>query len=222
MNREALISGVVALGCHALLLFGLRLGNGAHPLPVEDSEVEVSLVEAAPPAPAAPVADVAPPPAAEPVIEPPAEVPLEPTPEPRPTVTRPPAPRPLVPRPAAPTVPKPASPGARGAAVSGTGNSTVSASTGLGNAQPRYRSNPRPEYPAEARRLRQQGRVLLDVAVSAGGRPTSVSVKQSSGVASLDAAALAAVRRWTFEPARTAGIAVAARVEVPVRFDLAR
>ena len=222
MNREALISGVVALGCHALLLFGLRSGNGARPLPVADSEVEVSLVEAAPAAPAAPVAEVAPPPAAEPAIEPPAEVPPEPAPEPRPSGTRPPAPRPFALRPPAPTVPKPASPGSRGAAISGAGNSTVSANTGLGNAKPRYRSNPRPDYPAEARRLRQQGRVLLDVAVSAGGRPTSVSVKQSSGVAALDAAALAAVRRWTFEPARTAGIPVAARVEVPVRFDLAR
>lgn len=195
MNREVLISGVVALGCHALLLFGLRWGNVARPLPVADTAVEVSLVEAAPP------------PAAEPVAEPPPEIPPEPAPKPRP---------------AEPRVAKPAAPAPRGGTVSGTGKPAVSAGTGLGHTQPRYRSNPRPDYPAEARRLRQQGRVLLDVAVSAAGQPTSVSVKQSSGVAVLDAAALAAVRRWTFEPARTGGRAVAARVEIPVRFELAR
>ncbi len=52
------------------------------------------------------------------------------------------------------------------------------------------------------------------------GRPTGVAVKQSSGVAILDQAAIAAVRRWTFEPARTAGLPVASTVEVPVRFSL--
>ena len=212
MNREALLSAVVALGCHALLLFGLRWGDGARPQPVAETEVEVSLVEAAPPAPAAPVAEVAPPPAVAPVVEPPEEIPPEPAPQPRPAE----------PRPTAPRVARPAAPAPRGGTVSGTGQPAVSVVAGLGNTKPRYRSNPRPDYPTEARRLRQQGRVLLEVTVSAAGQPTSVTVKQSSGVASLDAAALAAVRRWTFEPARTAGLAVAARVEVPVRFDLAR
>jgi len=61
---------------------------------------------------------------------------------------------------------------------------------------------------------------LLTVEVGANGRPTSVALKRSSGVESLDRAALAAVRRWTFEPARSAGIPVASRVEVPVRFSL--
>ena len=204
MNREVLISGVVALGCHALLLFGLRWGNVARPQPVADTEVEVSLVEAAP---AAPAAEAAPPPAAEPVAEPPAEIPPEPAPQPQP---------------AEPRAPQPAAPAPRSGTLAGTGHPAVSAGAGPGHTQPRYRSNPRPDYPASARRLRQQGRVLLDVAVSAAGQPTSVSVKQSSGVAALDAAALAAVRCWTFEPARTAGRAVAARVEVPVRFELAR
>jgi len=29
------------------------------------------------------------------------------------------------------------------------------------------------------------------------------------------------VRRWTFEPARAAGVPVASRVQIPVRFNLA-
>ena len=199
MSREVLISAVAALGCHALLLFGLRLETGALPLPVTDTEVEVSLVAAAP---APPAAKVAPPPVAEPVVEP--------TPEP--------VPKPL---PAEPRVAKPA-PAPRGGTASGTGAPGVSAGPDLANTKPRYHSNPRPDYPAEARRLRQQGRVLIEVEVSATGQPASVSLKRSSGVASLDAAALAAVRRWTFEPARTAGVPVTARVEVPVQFDLTR
>jgi protein TonB len=85
---------------------------------------------------------------------------------------------------------------------------------------PSYRSNPPPEYPAEARRLKQEGRVLIEVEVSAEGRVLSATVKRSSGVAALDEAALRAVRRWRFEPARRAGASVAARVEVPVQFTL--
>ena len=202
MSREVLISALAALGCHALLLFGLRLEKGALPLPVADTEVEVSLVAAAPQAPAPPAAEIAPPPVAEPVVEPPPE----------------PVPKPL---PAEPRVAKPA-PAPRGGPASGTGAPGVSAGPDLANTKPRYHSNPRPDYPAEARRLRQQGRVLIEVEVSATGQPASVSLKRSSGVVSLDAAALAAVRHWTFEPARTAGVPVAARVEVPVQFDLTR
>ena len=202
MSREVVISALAALGCHALLLFGLRMEKGALPLPVADTEVEVSLVEAAPQAPAPPAAEAAPPPVPEPVSEP--------TPEP--------VPKPL---PAEPRVAKPA-PALRGGTVSGTGAPGVSADPGLANTKPRYRSNPRPDYPTDARQLHQQGRVLLEVEVSASGLPASVALKRSSGVASLDAAALAAVRRWTFEPARTAGLPVAARVEVPVQFDLTR
>jgi protein TonB len=68
--------------------------------------------------------------------------------------------------------------------------------------------------------LRQEGRVLLNVAVSADGRATTVSVVRSSGVAALDQSAEATVRRWSFEPARVAGVAVASQVEVPVAFKL--
>jgi protein TonB len=45
-------------------------------------------------------------------------------------------------------------------------------------------------------------------------------LKQSSGFPLLDEAAIAAVRRWTFEPARIDGRAVASQVVVPVRFSM--
>jgi protein TonB len=45
-------------------------------------------------------------------------------------------------------------------------------------------------------------------------------VQRSSGFEMLDRAAIAAVRRWVFEPGRRGGNPVAAWVQVPVRFAL--
>lgn len=61
---------------------------------------------------------------------------------------------------------------------------------------------------------------MLRVKVGADGRVQDVSIRRSSGFPSLDQAALAAVRRWRFDPARAAGVVVASEVEVPVRFQL--
>jgi protein TonB len=62
--------------------------------------------------------------------------------------------------------------------------------------------------------------VLLHVKVTAEGAATDVRLLHTSGFPALDAAALAAVRRWKFEPARANGFAVAADAEVPVRFQI--
>jgi len=77
-----------------------------------------------------------------------------------------------------------------------------------------------PVYPEAARRRGQQGRVLLQVDVSAHGAPIEVSVAQSSGFASLDDAALRAVQQWRFVPATRGGTPIPAVAEVPVRFRL--
>ncbi len=78
-----------------------------------------------------------------------------------------------------------------------------------------------PAYPEAARRRGEQGRVVLKVDVSANGSPLDVSVVQGSGFASLDAAALGAVRQWSFMPATRGGTPVAAVAQVPIRFRLA-
>ena len=88
------------------------------------------------------------------------------------------------------------------------------------SARPRNRSNPPPKYPEEARRKGQQGVVLVSAQVEADGRPSRVTLKQSSGFPLLDAAALEAVRGWIFDPARPGGLPVASSVDQPVRFDL--
>lgn len=86
----------------------------------------------------------------------------------------------------------------------------------------RYRRNPAPAYPASALREHREGVVLLLVKVSAEGRPTSVEVRRGSGTRLLDEAAVRAVRRWRFDPARMGGKSVASDVEVPVRFEFPR
>lgn len=83
-----------------------------------------------------------------------------------------------------------------------------------------YRRNPKPPYPPAARRRHQEGTVLLAVQVSSHGRASRVVLKQSSGFALLDEAALQTIRDWDFEPARIGSLAVESAIEVPVRFQL--
>jgi protein TonB len=83
-----------------------------------------------------------------------------------------------------------------------------------------YLHNPPPRYPPAAQRLRESGRVLLAVQVSASGLPERVEVSTSSGSPRLDQAALETVRRWRFIPAQQAGKPVAAGVIVPIVFRL--
>jgi periplasmic protein TonB len=87
-------------------------------------------------------------------------------------------------------------------------------------AQPRYHTNPKPEYPIPSLRRREEGIVLLNVQVQSDGTPAGIALNRSCGHPLLDRAALAAVRRWIFEPARAAGIPVSSLVVIPVRFSL--
>lgn len=85
-----------------------------------------------------------------------------------------------------------------------------------------YLNNPAPVYPLTSRMMKEQGTVLLLVNVSALGDAERVQVHQSSGRSRLDEAALEAVRRWRFVPARRGTQAVAASVIVPIVFELDR
>lgn len=83
-----------------------------------------------------------------------------------------------------------------------------------------YLDNPKPVYPAASRRLGEEGTVLLAVRVGAAGAALAVELRQSSGHPRLDGAALDAVRRWRFVPARRGGDAVESWVTVPIAFKL--
>lgn len=83
-----------------------------------------------------------------------------------------------------------------------------------------YLQNPAPPYPPLARRMGEQGRVILRVLVSAEGMPERVELRRSSGSSRLDESALTTVRTWKFLPARQGDHPVAAWVLVPISFSL--
>lgn len=83
-----------------------------------------------------------------------------------------------------------------------------------------YLHNPPPVYTEQSRRRGEQGKVLLLVQVTAEGVAAAVDIKQSSGFTRLDQAAVNAVRKWRFVPARRGAETVAATVVVPVTFRL--
>ena len=83
-----------------------------------------------------------------------------------------------------------------------------------------YLENPAPAYPPLARRMGEQGRVVLRVLVRAEGTAADVQVRNSSGFARLDDAARETVRRWKFVPARRGTQAVEAWVLITISFRL--
>jgi protein TonB len=77
-----------------------------------------------------------------------------------------------------------------------------------------------PRYPSRCLRLGIEGRVEVQVLVGENGRVQEVTLGESSGDASLDEAAMEAVRKWRFEPAMKNGMPVRAWVIAPVTFKL--
>ncbi|MDH5179554.1 MAG: TonB family protein [Gammaproteobacteria bacterium] len=80
--------------------------------------------------------------------------------------------------------------------------------------------NPKPLYPAAAKRRGMQGTVLLQLAVSERGKVTAVQLKQSSGFRLLDTAAIDSVWSWRFQPALEDEEQIASEVIIPIRFEL--
>jgi protein TonB len=83
-----------------------------------------------------------------------------------------------------------------------------------------YLNNPAPDYPSVSRRLGEQGLVLLRVQVTADGAAASVELQTGSGSTRLDQAALEAVKKWRFVPAKRGEHPVSASVTVPVSFSI--
>lgn len=83
-----------------------------------------------------------------------------------------------------------------------------------------YLNNPPPAYPLAARRRGIEGRVLVRAEVQSDGSCSRVELKAGSGSNLLDQAALEAVRKWRFVPARKGTQVITAWVEVPITFKL--
>lgn len=195
--------GIAAIiAAHAAVLAVLASLNVV-PLPQPLSALMVQIIAPAPPAPA---------------ITPPRPTPVErkPVVRPQPTpVTRQPvlaaqtsAPSAAAEAPAVKEAPPPAPAPAAPATIS----------------QPRfdadYLLNPAPVYPALARRMGEEGKVVLRVFVEPAGRPSQIEIKTGSGSARLDQAAQDAVWRWKFVAARRGEEAIGAWVLVPIVFSL--
>ena len=87
-------------------------------------------------------------------------------------------------------------------------------------ARPLYKQNTAPPYPRRARRLGYEGIVLLKVLIDENGRVDNLTVLESSGHATLDRAAVSAVKNWLFEPGTEGGLKKKMWVKIPIRFDL--
>lgn len=88
-------------------------------------------------------------------------------------------------------------------------------------ANPKYLKPPTsPRYPRLSRRKGQQGTSIFRVRVSDKGVVSEVRLFESSGYQLLDKAAMSAIKKWEFEPANLSGMAMAAWIQVPVKFQL--
>jgi protein TonB len=78
-----------------------------------------------------------------------------------------------------------------------------------------------PPYPAAARRLGEQGIVVVRVLVGADGHAQQVELAGPSGSTRLDEAALRSVRGWLFRPAEAGAAPIASWITLRVIFRLA-
>ncbi len=86
---------------------------------------------------------------------------------------------------------------------------------------PHFRERPEPPaYPKRAMELDQQGETLVRARLDSDGNPAEIVVWRTSGFDLLDHAAMEAVRRWRFEPAKRDGHPIPAWVQVPIHFAL--
>jgi protein TonB len=99
--------------------------------------------------------------------------------------------------------------------------SSVSASGVDTNRPPQAVVNPPPVYPPDALAAGRTGRVIVRAEVAADGSVSEARLQNSSGVASLDRAAVSAVRQWRFSPAPDLEMAPR-RVDVPIDFVIGR
>jgi protein TonB len=112
------------------------------------------------------------------------------------------------------TMPVSASTAETGAQLPGDGAKLVAAVE--------YLREPEPRYPAQSRKFREQGLVVLRVLIDERGSACDVQVEKSSGHERLDRAAQEAIARAEFRPYQEDGIARRALVLIPIEFSLSR
>ncbi|RON83339.1 energy transducer TonB [Pseudomonas chlororaphis] len=226
-RREAIALGVIALLLHGAVIYWINQ-QPTPVLPIVPPEIPPMTIEFSRPAP--PVVEPPPPQPVQPMVEPPPPVEDElavkpPPPKPVPKPKLQPKPKPVAkpePKPAPkpvqqqPAPPQPAAPVAAPAPPAPPAPAPVTPAS----ANAAYLKNPAPEYPSLAQRRGWEGTVLLRVHVLASGKPGEIQIQKSSGRQQLDDAALSAVKRWSFVPAKQGDVAQDGWVSVPIDFKI--
>lgn len=220
-RREKWLLGVFALALHGAVAYWVSQ-KPAPVLPVVPPQIPPMTIEFSRPAP--PVVEPPPPAPPPPVVEPPPPVvdELAAKPAPKPVIKAKPKPKPVPkpePKPAPKAVEQPA-PAPAPVAAPAPPAPPAPAPVTPASASAAYLKNPAPEYPALAHRRGWEGTVLLRVQVLASGAPGQIQVQKSSGRQQLDDAALAAVKRWRFVPAKQGNVAQEGWVSVPIDFRI--
>ncbi|MES2537155.1 MAG: TonB family protein [Pseudomonadota bacterium] len=83
-----------------------------------------------------------------------------------------------------------------------------------------YIQAPQPDYPPIAKRMGEEGKVIVRVLINEKGRPERVDVQKSSGSPRLDEAAKQAVARALFKPHLEDGKPIAVFALVPINFSI--
>ncbi|MBD1597717.1 energy transducer TonB [Pseudomonas typographi] len=219
-RREGWLLGALVVALHGAVLYWATQ-RPTPALPVVPPEIPPMTIEFSQPAPPPPPVVEPPPQAVQPPEPPPPvedELATKPPPKPKPKPVVKPPPKPVPKQEAKPVEtptppPKAEAPPAPPAPPAPAPVTPPSATAG-------YLKNPAPEYPALAQRRGWEGTVLMRVHVLANGRPGDIQIQQSAGRQQLDDAALAAVKRWSFVPAKQGNQPVDGWVTVPIDFKI--
>lgn len=213
--RPRLLALLGVLLAHGLMLSLFLRTTHVPPVPVSTPAIEGVLISTQPD------------PVASPALPPPEPSPPEVAPAgtPHPVPEAPPSERALT-TPDTPSPATPASPGPSPEASAPAQDMPVPAATdpvAAALTPPRsdaaHLNNPKPVYPALSQKYKEQGRVVLDVYILADGSVGEIRLKTSSGYRRLDDAAMRAVRRWKYIPARRGNEPVALWYQQPLLFN---
>ncbi len=110
--------------------------------------------------------------------------------------------------------------GSGGGEGSGTGDGVGDGEGSGETLGPQVLSAPSPHYPESCRKAGIQGVTIVGLTISSDGTVSSAWVAGSSGNGTLDQAAVDAVYRWQFVPAKQNGVAITCNSQVPITFEL--
>lgn len=211
LRQPESLSLLLVIGLHVLVLLAVFQWRSTSTPPIIDV-LSIQMLHASPPV-EAPVKPTPTPPKPKPVQKQPPKPVVKRVVSPEPIAAAKPEPKPVVVEQPTPveTPPKPA-----------TEEPALAPAVVPPRFDAAYLNNPTPSYPALSRRNGETGRVMLRVQVGADGLPKNITIAESSQFSRLDDAAIAAVKRWRFVPAKQGDQAISEWVLVPLNFKLTR